>query len=137
MRRLTFLLAAILLVFHPDLVQYSGQPLRENPYVFFDGLLLLLIVESIRKSTALKWAGCGILLSLTAYCRFEALEFTVIVPFILAALCSFRKMNVKDAVRNSATFYLSFCLTYILLLTCVDFDYEFITRPLSHIAQFF
>ena len=131
------LLAAILLVFHPDLVQYSGQPLRENPYVFFDGLLLLLIVESIRKSTALKWAGCGILLSLTAYCRFEALEFTVIVPFILAALCSFRKMNVKDAVRNSATFYLSFCLTYILLLTCVDFDYEFITRPLSHIAQFF
>ena len=131
------LLAAVLLVLHPDLVQYSGQPLRENSYIFFDGILLLLIVEAVRKSAVFKWAACGILLSLTAYCRFEALEFTVIVPFILAALCYFRRINLKEAVRNAAAFYLFFCLTHVLLLTCVDFDYEFIARPLGHIARIF
>ena len=129
------LLAALLLVFQPDLVQYSGQPLRENTYIFFDGILLLAIMEAIRKSTVFKWAVCGIVLSLTAYCRFEALEFTVIVPLLLAALCYVRKINLKEAIRYTAAFYLFFILTYILLLTCVDFDYEFIARPLGHIAQ--
>ena len=131
------LLAALLLVFHPDLVQYSGQPLRENTYVFFDGLLLLMLVEAVRKSAVFKWAVCGIMLSLTAYCRFEALEFTLIVPLLLAAMCLLKKMNVKEAVRNTAAFYLFFCLTYVLLLTCVDFDYEFIARPLGHITRIF
>ena len=130
-------MTAILLVFQPDLVQYSGQPLRENTYIFFDGILLLAIAEATRKSTVFKWAICGIVLSLTAYCRFEALEFTVIVPFFLAALCYFKKMNVKEAVRYTAAFYLFFVLTYILLLTCVNFDYEFIARPLGHIARIF
>ncbi len=131
------LLAALLLVFQPDLVQYSGQPLRECPYVFFDGILLILIADAVLKNAACKWALCGIVLSLTSYCRFEALEFTLIVPGIMAALWYFKKIDWKEAIRNTVAFYLLFLLTYVLLLTCVDFDYEFIARPLGHVTAVF
>ena len=131
------LLAALLRVFHPDLVQYSGQPLRECPYLFFEGLLLLLIVDAAMKNALVKWAVCGIVLSLATYCRFEALEFTLIVPLVMGALWYFKRIDGKEAVRNAAAFYLLFLLAYVLLLACVHFDYEYITRPLGHVAQMF
>lgn len=131
------MVAALVLVFHPDLVLYSGQPLRENGYIFFSGMLFLFVMEAVRKSTAAKWAVCGIFLALSAHCRFEALEFAAIVPLVLAALCYFKKMIIKDAIRNAAFFFLVFGLTSVLLLACADFDPRIIIRPLEHIAQSF
>ena len=131
------LLAALVLILHPNLVEYSCQPLRESCYAFFNCFLLFMFIEAVRKSTVYNWAACGIALSLTAYCRFEALEFMLFVPLILAALCWFRKMKWKEAVCSAAVFYLFFCLTSVLLLACVDFDSRFLIRPLEHIAQIF
>ena len=131
------LLAALVLVLHPNLVEYSCQPLRESCYAFFNCILLFAFMEAIRKASFFNWAVCGIALSLTAYTRFEALEFMLFVPLILAALCYFKKIKWKDAFRSVASFYLFFCLTSVLLLACVDFDSRFFLRPLEHIASIF
>jgi 4-amino-4-deoxy-L-arabinose transferase-like glycosyltransferase len=131
------LLAALMLVFQPDLVLYSGQPLRENTYVFFNGMLLVMITEAIIKDNVLKWAACGVFLAMAAFCRYEALEFSVIVPFLLAALCFFRKITVKEAIRNTAAFFLFLALAAVLLWACADFDSRLIARPLDYINQIF
>lgn len=131
------LLAALVLILHPNLVEYSCQPLRESCYTFFNCILLFTFMEAVRKTTVFNWAACGVALSLTAYTRFEALEFILFAPLLLAALCWLRKMNWKDAIRSTAVFYFFFCLASVLLLACVEFDSRFFLRPLEHIAQIF
>ena len=131
------LIAALLLVFQPDLVMYSGQPLRENTYIFFNGLLLILLTDAMTGSSVLKWAACGILLALSAFCRFEALEFSVIVPFLLAALCYLKKMKMKEAILNVAVFFLFLAITSVLLWSCADFELRLIARPLEFINNVF
>lgn len=116
------LFAALLLIFHPDLVHYSGQPLRENCYVFCTGILMIVLVEAVRESSTFKWALCGIFLALSTFCRYEGLEFVLIVPFVLGAMCYFGKIKVKDMVRNAAVFFLAFVLSVIPLLACADFE---------------
>jgi 4-amino-4-deoxy-L-arabinose transferase-like glycosyltransferase len=131
------LVAALLLVFQPDLVMYSGQPLRENTYVFFSGMLLLLLADAMTRSSIPKWAACGVFLALSAFCRFEALEFCVIVPFLLAALCYFGKLKIKEAVLNVAAFFLFLAMTSVILWACADFDLRLIARPLEFIGNVF
>ena len=131
------LVAAFLLVFQPDLVLYSGQPLRENTYIFFNGMLLIMITEAVIRNSILKWAVCGIFLAMAAFCRYEALEFSVIVPFLLAALCYFRKLKMKEAILNAAAFFLFLALTSVLLWACADFDLRLVARPLDFINNVF
>lgn len=131
------LLAALMLVFQPDLVLYSGHPLRESTYVFFDGMLLVMITEAMIKDNVLKWAACGVFLAMSAFSRYEALEFAVIVPFLLAALCFFKRISIREAVRNTAAFFLFLALTAVLLWACAGFDTRLIARPLDYINQIF
>jgi len=129
------ILAALLLVIQPDLVLYSGQPLRENTYLFFNGMLLLMFAEIMIKDSILKWGACGIFLALSAFCRSEALEFLVIIPLFLAALFLFKKIKLKEAVLNAAAFFLFLCLTSVLLWSCTDFETRLIPGSLLRIIN--
>lgn len=131
------LFAALLLILQPDLVLYSGHPLRENTYIFFNGLLLLMITEAVIRDNILKWAACGLLLAMSAFCKYEALEFFVIVPFLLAALCFFKKIKVKQAVLNASVFFLFLGLTSVFLWACADFDPRLFPSLMKCINQFF
>ena len=123
------LLTTFLLVVHPDLVTYSVQPLRDNYYIFFDALLLVALIDAVKNDSNLKWGLCGILLSLAVFCRHEALEFAVIVPAILLVLCFFRKIELKQVFVKTAVFFLLFGLTFLLLMSLVDFDYLYFFSP--------
>jgi len=129
------LLTALLVMIQPELVSYSYQPLRENFYLFFDGLLLIALVDAVKRSGISKWCICGILLSLTFYCRLEALEFLALIPFIFAVLFFWKKMNVKDVIVNFSAFLFSFLITSASLLTMVDFNCIFISRILVWIGR--
>lgn len=122
------LIAAFLLVFLPELVELSGQPMRENCYIVFCGMLMIVLVEAFRKSTVFKWALCGVILALSVYCRYEAMEFAVIVPLFLAALWAFKKIKFKEMFLNAAVFFLVSGLSFVLLAACVGFDSRLIER---------
>ena len=123
------LLAAVLLVIHPDLVSYSIQPQRENLYLLFGAILLILAADAVRNDSTLEWGVCGGMLSLALFCRQEALEFAILVPLVLLLLCCFKKISLKQAFARSAVFLVSFALVFLLMLSFVDFDYEFFFIP--------
>lgn len=120
------LLAALLLIIHPELVSYSFQPLRENFYLLFEALLLITLVDAIRRNGIVNWSACGCLLSLAFFCRYEALEFLVVIPSLLVILLLCKRINLKQAFLNVSAFYLLFVLTAIPLLWLVDFNCYFL-----------
>ena len=130
------LLTAFLLIFQPDMVLYSSQPMRESCYVFFTGILLFALMEAIRESTVFKWMLCGVFLALSACCRFEALEFIAIIPAILAILFLFKKIRLKEMVLNASMFFLVFILSSVLLLGCADYDSRLIGRLMFFVNKF-
>ena len=116
------LLSALLLIFHPDLVAYSVQALRDNYYLFFESVLLLTIVDGCRNDSVLKWSACGVLVSLLSFCRYEGLEFLAIVPLVIFMFSVFRKGRRKRVIVNVAAFSFLFGITSLFLLSLSDFD---------------
>ena len=128
------LLAAFILVIQPDFVTFSVQPQRENFYLLFHAILLMAATDAILSDSTLEWGFCGILLSLAVFCRHEALEFAMLVPFALLLLCLFKKIRLKQVFVRSAVFFGFFALTFLLLLSFVDFDYKFFFSPWKIVA---
>ena len=122
------LLTAILLVFHPDLVLYSIQPLRENFYVFFEAILFLVMIEAIRRKSIVCWGFCGFFVSLLSFCRYEGLEFCLIVPFVIAAICCFKEIKWKKAVASIVAFSIVFGSTSLFLLSLSNYDIGVISK---------
>lgn len=122
------LIAAFLLVFLPELVELSGQPMRDSCYISLCGVLMIVLVEAFRESTVFKWALCGIFLALSVYCRYEAMEFAVIVPLFLAFLWAFKKIKFREMFLDAAVFFLVSALTLVLLALSVGFDFRLIGR---------
>ena len=122
------LIAAILLVFLPELVELSGQPMRDSCYIALCGILMIVLVEAFRESTVFKWALCGVFLALSVYCRYEALEFAVIVPLFLAFLWAFKKIKFRELFLDTAVFFLVSGISLVLLAVCVGFDFRLIGR---------
>lgn len=122
------LVSALLLAVHPRLVEFSVQPIRENWYIFFNAALVFVLCEAVRKSTALKWGACGGFLALSAFSRFEALEFFPIAAMILLFLFIFKKISLKEMLRSGIVFCLTFGATALLVLWSVDFDCRFFSR---------
>ena len=128
------LLAAFVLVIQPDLVTLTAQPQRENFYLLFNALLLLAAADAIRNDSTLEWGVCGILLSLAVFCRHEAFEFALLGPLVLLLLFFFKKIELKQVFVRSAVFFAFFALSFLLLLSFVDFDYKFFFSPWKIVA---
>lgn len=122
------LVSALLLVIHPRLVEFSVQPIRENWYIFFNAALLFVLCEAVRRSSVVKWGACGVFLALSAFSRFEGLEFVPVVALVLLLLWFFRKITLKEMVLSGLVFCLALGATALLVMWSVDFDYRFFTR---------
>ena len=130
------LLAAFMLVIQPDLVTFSVQPQRESFYLLFDAILLMMAVDAVRNDSTLEWSVCGAMLSLTVFCRHEALEFALLVPLVLLLLYFFQKIKLKQVFVRTAVFFVSFAVVFLLMLSFVDFDYKFFVTPWKIVALF-
>ena len=116
------LVTALLLAVQPDLVPYSVQPLRENFYVFFEALLLLTIVESVKNGTYFNWGLCGVLVSFISFCRYEGMEFILIVPFVIVGMAFIDGIKRKRALLNIASFSVCFGIASVFLLSLSNFE---------------
>ena len=128
------LLAAFVLIVHPQLVQFSVQPQRDNIYLLFNTILLIVATDAMVNDSTPEWGLCGILLSLAVFCRHEAFEFALLIPLALLLLCFFKKIKLKQVFARSAVFFAFFILTFLLMLSFVDFDYKFFFSPWKIVA---
>ena len=122
------LLAGILFVFHPDLVTYSVQPLRENIYIFFIGMLLTMIVDAVHDNSAVKWGVCGIPLSLAFFSRYETMEFFLFIPLIILTLFFLKRIKLKQVFLYSISLGLTFILTSVVFLYFIEFKCYFLSK---------
>ena len=122
------LLTGILFIFHPDLVTYSVQPLRENIYIFFIGALLTMIVDAVHDNSAVKWGICGIPLSLAFFSRYETAEFFLIIPVIIVILLFLKRIKLKQAFFLAVSLGLTFILTSVVVLSFVEFKSAFLLK---------
>ena len=121
------LIAALCFIFHPHLVSYSIQPLRENYYILLIGLLLITMVRNFRNVRTTRWFVCGVILGTAFFCRYEALEFFIIVLTEIAFL-KLKKNSIVPFFASVCIFLLAFALTSLSLLTCTGGDYSFVYR---------
>lgn len=128
------LLAAFVLIIQPDFVTLSVQPQRENFYLLFNAILLMVAADAIVNDSTLEWGLCGMFLSFAVFCRHEAFEFIVLVPLVLLLLFFFKKIRLGQVFARSGVFLLFFALTFLLMLSFVDFDYKFFFSPWKIVA---
>ena len=128
------LLAAFVLIIHPQLVEFAVQPQRDNIYLLFNAILLMVATDAMVNDSTLEWGACGILLSLAVFCRHEAFEFALLVPLVLLLLFFFKKIKFRQVFVRSAVFFAFFAMTFLLLLSFVDFDYKFFFSPWKIVA---
>ena len=121
------LVAALCFIFHPNLVSYSIQPMRENFNILLIGLLIITMVRNYRKTMMARWFICGVIIGTAFFCRYEALEFLIIV-FAEIALLKLKKNSIVPFLKSVSVFLLAFALTSLSLLTFTGGDYSFFYR---------
>ena len=120
------IITTFILIVHPVLLSYSIQPLRENFYLFFWGVTILAAINGIKNKRMKDWGICGLFLSLSFFCRYEALEGLIIYPILIVYLFLMKKINRKNAIVSLIVFFATTFLSSILLLATIDFDLTFI-----------
>ena len=122
------LITSIIFIIHPTLISYSIQPLRENYYLFFLELTIIEAINGIAKRSFISWFLCGCFLSITFFCRYEALEMIIIYSSLILFLSFKKKYTKRATLGNLASFYIACALTAALLLSITDYDLSFIKR---------
>ena len=122
------LVSALILIVHPRLVEFSVQPIRENWYVFFSAAFLFVLCEAVRESAVMKWGACGVFLALSAFSRFEGMEFAPVTALVLLGLFCFKKISLKEMLLSGLAFCLGFGVASLFVMWSVDFDYRFFSR---------
>lgn len=75
---------AVMLIFHPMLIYFSVLPLRDSAYILFISLLLLAALDAVKKQTLLPWLLCALWSAASWACRYETLEFFLVLPLVAA-----------------------------------------------------
>ncbi len=115
-------ISAIAFLFHPTLIEYSIQPLRENYYLFFVGLVIIAFIKGIRKNRNWIWLICGMLLGLAVNSRYEALELFILIPTSMIFLLHRRKISGINIFKRVAVFFAGCIASCLIMLTLMDFD---------------
>ena len=75
---------AFMLVFHPMLIYFSVLPLRDSVYILFVSLLLLAAIDAVKKQSMKAWLLCALWTAASWACRYETLEFFLVLPLVTA-----------------------------------------------------
>lgn len=109
------LAAGLFAVFHPVLVTFSVQPLREMSYLFFIGLLILLMTKIWEKNRWFLHGFSGMILAAASLSRYESLEWFIFYSFYLLFLKWKRKLSWEGLFLGEVLFIISFLGFGILL----------------------
>jgi dolichyl-phosphate-mannose--protein O-mannosyl transferase len=131
------IICTLILMLHPNLISYSTQPLRESPYLFFEGLILLALIKGIKNRKYIFWLLSGVLSALAFYCRLEALEFTLIIPLFIVYFILNKDICLRKASIFISLFYLSFFLSFFMIPFLTDINMSFVLRILVYTKDVF
>lgn len=118
----------IFLLLHPTLVSYSIQPMRENYYLFFSGLIIIGVINAVQKNKSRDWGICGALSAFALFCRYEAFEMLLICPAILFFLLIRKRMSFCVFTKHLSHFLVSSVAGTLLLLSITEYDLTFIKK---------
>lgn len=120
------IICAFLLVFHPKMISYSIQPLRENYYLFFLGLVIIFAIKGIKDHKA--FIASGVFLSFAIFCRYEAIETLLIIPIVMGYSYSKRQISLRGLYISLCSFCFGCITTCFILLSITNYDLSFISK---------
>lgn len=124
------LLTALLLSFHPSLIVYSTQPLRESIYLFLWELIIIIIINGIKYEKNYWWIFCGIILSLSFFSRYESVEFLLLIPLVFLYLR--HDFTPPKIIKSLCFIFVFFIITSYILLQMIGTDISFIYKALKY-----
>ncbi len=130
-RQIAFI-SAITFLFHPTLINYAIQPLRENYYLFFVGLVLIAFIKGIKTNGNWIWLICGMLLGLAVNSRYEALELFILIPALMVFLLHRRRFSGKSIFRRVTVFFVGCIASCFVMLSLIDYDVSAIVYLLHY-----
>ena len=108
------LCSVFIFVVHPNLVEYSIQPLREIFYLFFYSLVILFSIQ-LAKGIRLKYyLYVGLSIACAIMCRYEAAEF--IILFALYNVYIITVATSKDKIRLYLLISVCTALVFLIIL---------------------
>ena len=120
----------IILAFHPNLIEYAIQPIRENFYLASTGIAILLLFKAIKNHLISKKimynSLCGVFLGISFFSRYETLELLAIIT-ILYFIMLFKTRN-KTIILYESVVILSFFIISMFMLNIIDFNISFIIK---------
>jgi tetratricopeptide (TPR) repeat protein len=97
------LIAALLAAFYGTLIYFEGEFLVPVLFLFLNLLFMLMMLSAARSPRWWKWAGCGLLLGLSAITRPNVLVFVlVMVPWMMVWLAKRCGLSFKRSLLSVA-----------------------------------
>lgn len=120
----------IMLIFHPLLIKFSIEPLRESVHVLLILLILISGHAALKTQKLLPWLSCALFTALGWCCRFETLEFVALAFIALFILLLQKRYKFCKAVCHFGAYFLCTVALWALLIVatggkeCFKFQFE-------------
>ena len=111
---------ALVIAFHPKLIELSIEVQREMSYMLFLALLFWAIMPERGRFWNWRWFAGGLFFGLGILCRLEMLEMLVIVPAWLGFMVLKMQIPWQKAVKYGC-YWLAGCM---ILLSCISMSSE-------------
>ena len=128
---------AFMLIFHPMLVFFSVQVLRDSAYVLFVSLLTLAVVDAVKKQTLVSWLLCALWTAFSWACRFETLEFFLLLPLVAAVRVWQKSYPWKKALLHLTTYWICSTVLWIVLTVATGGREVFLSQYNTYIKHKF
>lgn len=115
------LIAGLLVASHPTLVRLSCSFLRENTFLFFFLLEMVLFFKYYLSLNYLLLIASSVMGALCFLCRLEGLEGIGIFFIIIVSLCCQKRMKITKGVYHLLLFVLFFVSTSLLICSILNF----------------
>ena len=126
---------AFMLIFHPMLIYFSVQPLRDSAYILFVSLLTLAAVDAVKKQTVVPWLLCALWSAFSWACRFETLEFFLLLPLVAAVRVWQKSYPWKRALLHLMTYWVCSIVLWIVLTVATGGREVFVSQYNTYIKH--
>ena len=120
----------IIACFHTTLIRYSTQFLRDNSYVFFICLTILMLIKYIHTPKRMTVFYGGIALTAAILCRYEAIE--LLIPWTAVLLiCNSPGKKWTDKICRIVQFGIICLISFFTIIWAINVPFSFFYKGYS------
>ena len=126
-------LVGLLVCIHPELIQFSCNPIRENSYLLFLIGSLYFLTRYIKNDKSIEMVFGSLLAAAAFMCRLEGLEIALVYSVIIL-LVGIKKRCMIKAARDIISFSFLFVVSLVLISYSINVPldyYMYYSRDLS------